>query len=567
MSLLAETKTKREVGMSNVNEYLRGNVKEISQKNVHVAPEIPEKKLNNAITAFKYEGNPRSVVALYDDTLLGSGKDGILFSGEKVIYRASFTEPVHIEFKDIKSARKSKIESNDVVVVEKVDGANIVIKTTLECNYDKLAEVIQRASTDFDEHAEEVQYVPLEAMSEKLKVAYLKVIIGMTYADDGEMDPKELAEILLLVTRLNFKPESRLEIRSYMTSVDNLIDAGELLAIIDSECPPGQQHNVHVSLTKDLISTHLSTGGKSLADFDFLNKYKSLLSVSQGEIEMAEQAIQADRQLLNDDTDDDLIVASLKALAAKAAAVGTPIAAIYLSGSVVGLSAAGLTSGLAALGFGGMLGLSGMTAGIGVAVLIGVGAYMGVRKLTGADEVARSAKREMMLNQVIRQTQKTISLLIDDINFIISQLNAALASASSQSAQIRKLMQMMTALTGAGAVLSERSDLAQRSVTKIHCARYLDTNKLRLLTQEPTKVEIGQYIASFYEEQEVQEERDGTKTTVKKMCLKKNISTTDLRSLSEAFEAVGYFNASDVIAGTANDLKNKAKEKLSGFFS
>ncbi|MDP2229233.1 MAG: hypothetical protein Q8J78_17345, partial [Moraxellaceae bacterium] len=66
--------------MSNVNEYLRKSAKTISQKNVHVAPEIPEKKLNNAITAFKYEGNPGSVVAIFDNTLLGSGKDGILFS-------------------------------------------------------------------------------------------------------------------------------------------------------------------------------------------------------------------------------------------------------------------------------------------------------------------------------------------------------------------------------------------------------------------------------------------------------------------------------------------------------
>lgn len=553
--------------MSNVNEYLRNNVKVISQKNVHVAPEIPEKKLNNAITAFKYEGSPRSVVALYDDTLLGSGKDGILFSGERFIYRASFTDPVHVSFKDIKEARKGKKESDDVVIVETHSGSQIVIKTTLDCDYDKLAEVIQKASVDFDEHVEEVQYIALEAMSEKLKVAYLKIIIGMTYADDGEMDKKELAEILLLITRLSFKSESRFEIRSYMTSIENLVDTRELIAVIDAECPPGQQHNVHVSLAKDLISTHLSTGGKTLSDFDFLNQHKSLLAISQGEIEMAEQAIRTDRELLNDDADDDMIVASLKALAAKAAAVGTPLAAIYLSGSVVGLSAAGLTSGLAAMGFGGVLGISGMTAGIGVAVLIGVGAYVGVRKLTGADEVAKSAKREMMLNQVIRQTQKTISLLIEDINFLIAELNKALAFASSQEVKIRELMQMMTALTAAGAVLSERSDMAQRSVTKIHCARYLDMNKLRMLTQEPTKVEIGQYIVSFYEEKELQEERNGENIAVKKMCLKQNVSSPDLRSLSEAFEAVGYFSASDVVVGAANDLKNKAKDKLSGWFS
>jgi hypothetical protein len=63
-------------------------------------------------------------------------------------------------------------------------------------------------------------------------------------------------------------------------------------------------------------------------------------------------------------------------VAASLASVGVPVGAVAVSGSVFGLSAAGITSGLAALGMG-----LGMVPGIGVAVGIGVGAYFAVKWL------------------------------------------------------------------------------------------------------------------------------------------------------------------------------------------
>ena len=74
-----------------------------------------------------------------------------------------------------------------------------------------------------------------------------------------------------------------------------------------------------------------------------------------------------DEQILAGQISDSQIANHAKTLAAKASAVGMPIAAVYLSGSVVGLSASGITSGLAALGLGGVLGLSSMVTGIGTA--------------------------------------------------------------------------------------------------------------------------------------------------------------------------------------------------------
>jgi hypothetical protein len=272
--------------------------------------------------------------------------------------------------------------------------------------------------------------------------------------------------------------------------------------------------------------------------------------------------------MLRDDMTDDQIVSALKLLSAKAAAVGTPLAAVYLSGSVVGMSAAGLTSGLASLGMGGLLGMSGMMTGIGVAVLIGVGTYAGVRKLTGANEINRSKRRELMLNEVIKQTQLTISLVMKDINFITGKLNEYIQAHVAQDEKIKKLMGLMVQMTSAGTVLTDKSSSAQASANKLRCAQYLDEGKLKALTREPTKAELYDFILGFYEEREIAvASKDEKKQIVTKLVIKSDKSSQELESLARAFEATGYFNVSDILKGTAADVAGKARDKLSGLFS
>lgn len=560
--------------MASINTYLRENLAAISKKNMTVAPEIPEKKLNNAVAAFGYTASVANVVGLYDNTLFGSGKDGLFFTGEQMIYRATFSEPVSIPFANMTSAEymellsgKNNDKSEPCVRIRCKDGVQVDLKSLMDCDYKKLASVVQGALSGFDEFKEERQIVPIEDMGEELKVAYVKVLVNMAYDNDGVIDAKELAEILLLMTRIDLQPASRMHLRAYIADKAGLEPMQELIGIVDSHCPDGQIKSVHISLVKDLINTYLSTEGGEVKDFAFFNRHRTLLQVSDAEIELAVQAIMLDRQLLREDVSDDQIVATLKTLSAKAAAVGTPLAAVYLSGSVIGLSAAGMTSGLATLGMGGVLGMSSMATGIGVAVLIGVGTYAGVRKLTGVDELTRFKRRELMLHEVLKLTQTTIGMLVEDINFITVSLNQALAAQGVQDEKIRRLAVVLQQLSGAGTVLTGSSNTVQASSAKLKCAGHLDENKLRTLTREATKAELFAYIREFYEERVLEEEKDGQKHSVTKLVLKPGRSNKELEELARAFEAVGYFKVGDVLKGAASDVADKAKEKLAGLFS
>lgn len=558
--------------MSNINVYLRENLGAISVGRVSIAPNIVEKKLNNAVKSFGYSGSVSNIVALYDNTMFGSGKDGLIFTGEQVIYHAPFSDPISITYSSIISAnysvtatgsKKDKIEA--AVEITKQDGSKLIIKDLQDCDYKKLAEVLQITISEFNEYKEEKQLIPINEMSEPLKIAYIKAIINMAY-EDGIIDDKEFAEILLLMTRLELSTESRFSLRAYMASTDEVSPLEQIIEQIEAECPDGQIKSLHISLTKDLINLYFSTGGASIQDFTFLQKNRHLIKVTDDEIDLTLMAIQNDHNMLNEDFTDDQIVSSLKLLSAKAAAVGTPLAAVYLSGSVIGMSAAGMTSGLASLGMGGLLGMSSMATGIGVAVLIGVGAYAGIRKLTGANELTRSKRRELMLNEVIKQIQSTISLLIQDINYITVKLNEYILTHGTQDAQIKKLMSLMSQMTGAGTVLTGKSNSAQSSATKLRCAQYLDENKLKSLTQEPTKMDLYNLIINFYEERVFTEEKEGETREITKLVIKKNQSTKDLENLAKAFEAIGYFKVADVFIGAAADVAGKTKDKLAGFF-
>ena len=68
--------------MSNINVFLRDNLSKLSEKRAYIAPNIPDKHLNNLVKSTKYSGSIDSVVGLLDITVFGNGSDGLLFTGE-----------------------------------------------------------------------------------------------------------------------------------------------------------------------------------------------------------------------------------------------------------------------------------------------------------------------------------------------------------------------------------------------------------------------------------------------------------------------------------------------------
>lgn len=546
--------------MQNINLFIKDNVKTIG-KDVYITPEIPEKKLNNAIKAYKCESFYESILAIYDDTVFGSAKDGLVFTGEKMIHSdGKLTEYIYSEIQSVEYVRdvsvndKGKEKVLEYVKIIMNDDTEHKFKVTLSSsfNYDKFAEFLNKIVTEFEDYEEEDQLKEMADMPNELKVAYLKIIINMTFIDDEEIDEKELAELFLLMTRLELDKESRFEVRAYITEIshENLISVENLLEIIKNNSEVSHYQSLMISLAKDLINTYFSTNDTMSRDFAFLDKYKDLFELSDAEVDLAYDTVENDYKLLKEDLDDDAITKNAKELASKAAAAGAPLAAVYISGSVIGMSAAGITSGLATLGMG-----MGMTGGLAVIGIIGVLSYKGVKHLTGANELDKYKTRELMLHEVIKQTQKTISLIIDDVNYIVQKLNDTILNHADQTEKIKKLTYMVAQFQGALKSVDNKSNVYQNSANRLQSPKILDNERLKSLTEEPTKKPLYDFVIENYELKTV--EIDNEK--VKRFVLKENVKTEILDKMAEIFKALGYFDMDNI-------LKSKASGMLKGIF-
>lgn len=560
--------------MKNINTYLKESLSKVG-KNIFISPNISEKKLNNAVKACKIPEEYNYVIAIYDNSLFGSAKEGIVFTGEKLVYKSLLTEPITVFYNQIVSAEyiekitvndKGKEKKEEFIKIELNDSTLIKLEKLIDCNYSELALILNSLDEKFEAFSNENQFIALADMSEKIRINYLKIIVNMALSNDGKVDSKEFSEIFLLMTRLKFTKEMRSQIREYMSNGNSVISVDDLLSGIDLNCVSSHNKSIKISLVKDLLNINYSINSGKDNSCQFLDLHKKSFGVTDDEISLILKAIENDYSILNEDISDSMIAKNIKELSAKAGAVGVPIAAVYLSGSVIGMSAAGMTSGLATLGLGGILGFSSMATGIGVAVLIGVVSYKGIKHITGANEIDKYKTREIMLNEVLKQTQNTITILMEDVNLITEKLNELIKKQQllkdKASITIETLLERQRELqkiistelklySDSGIELNRKQDKIVTNKSKISCPNILDINKLENITSEPSKKDAYNQILSYYEESFTEEANNkNTGKTVLK--LKDNISVKDLETLAQIFQALGYF---DTLSSITSSVK------------
>lgn len=553
--------------MQNVNEYLRENLNKVGG-NIYIAPNIPEKKINNAISEFKYNSDINSVIALYDNSLLGNSKEGLLFVGSGFFIKTKDLIK-KVDFLEIKKASLSQ-EGSVVIMLNDENFISIPKMTSSKFSAEALVNIVNEVVNNFDSFEDAQQNVAIENMHEDLKISYMNIMVRMTLDDDGVIDDKEVSELLLLMTRLKLTSESRNKVRASIAYPEDISSVDELLKSIEQKAPIGQLRNLHISLYKDLVNIHSSSKEKFNDQFSFLINILPKINITEEDKGIIKQAIQNDRAVLEDETTDSEIVENMKKLSMNAAAVGTPLAAIYISGSVMGLSAAGITSGLATLGMGGLLGMSGMVTGIGVVVLLGVGTYHGLKKVTGTDVIAKHEKRRLMLNEIIKQNQEAISLLMKDINDIVTQLNDAMQSNYSNKENITKLVEMLKTMSKGGKALGDLKDSVQSQVYKSRCPTILDSNKLNELTTSPSMQHYRTFILEHYHQTMAKkkiksETGEESYEEFEVLTLNKNMNVDDAEELMQVFDIVGYFNTSDVLSAKTRSGATKLKNVFTSY--
>lgn len=269
-------------------------------------------------------------------------------------------------------------------------------------------------------------FMAIEALPDGAKLAYIEAIMWLVHHDDGTIDSREFGELRLLMTQLGFSGELRRRTLTMLDDAHNLV-LDQVLDKMKRQVPAGAERLISLSLIKDMVRIFNSANGDGAIESPQIAQARELLDVDEEQLQLIHDAAKFERDVFSGSVSSDDLQKSAEGLAAKAAAVGVPIAAVYMSGSVVGLSAAGMTSGLAALGLGGVLGLSSMATGVGVVVLLGIGVYSGIRRVVGGNKEKADAQfRDLMLQEVLRNHQKAIATLGEDLADLAQRIRRTL---------------------------------------------------------------------------------------------------------------------------------------------
>lgn len=559
-----------------VESYIKNNIKKLGNK-VYVVPEIPEKKLNNAILSIAPNINQQYVLALIDSTVFGSAKEGLIFTGEGIYKKYSFEKRQEYRFENIIKAEyqvtkinknNGKVEEKEHIFLQMNDNSKIELSSCymMNVNYQELVKLINGV---INEAGEDKQYVatlqnlPLESMDNDIKDAYIKIICNFAYSDDNEIDSKEYSEIISLIVRINYNSDNRLKIRKYMCDVLECENTEDLIQYLNNNVPEGSLDVIKKSLIKDMIYIYkIKNNIDRWKENSFIVNLQQEFNIEDNQVEVMIRAIKNDEETLSMRKNDKEVEKAMKDLVAKAGAVGVPLAAIYFSGSVVGMSAAGITSGLATLGMGGVLGFSGMVTGIGVVVLLGIGAYKGIKRVTGISDLENNKQREIMLQSIIKNSQKSLDYLIEDVNEISTILMNEMAKGVESSIKIKKLSALLSMMSKGAKEVNTKINYAEKESIMTHLPSKLDITRLNELTNGPTKQKLREYIMACYNEQEFNSNGENYIEFI----LNDKLSLNEFENLYSYFEEIGYTNVSDAALasakGAAKNLVKNVRGKL-----
>jgi len=541
-----------------IKENLSNNIKgaRSTTSKVHIAPDISEKVLTNAVKSTKELIEKEYYLGIIDTSLTGSGKEGIYLSGEKIVIKELMEQPHEIYFKDIEGIttqnRVKKEKNYDYNVIKLKNGSSYSISEMLSnyINANLFEEFIDQIIelNEENDFIETNQIIPLEDLDEEIKTIYVKILCNYAYSNDNIIDSSEYADIVSFIARINMDSEHRVELRSYMSDVNMVEDTFELVEQLSERCGNIDFGIIKMSLLKDLIALYaIEHGEEELIHDKFILTMADELDINSNELHVFLDTHKYNQSILEKRLNDSDIKKTIKDISSKAASVGVPMAALYLSGTA-GVSAIGMTSGLATLGMGGLLGFSSMFTGVGVLALLGITSYQGMKKLTGLNDEKNNKHRELMLQEIIKNNQKSLQYLIEDVNTISSKLINEIKSGEQNSKKIEKLGNILRSISKGSEEVANRVDHYESENVLTKAPQIIKKDKLYELSSNEDQMIYRDKIMQCYSEE------DGV------LKLKYNISRNDADELLGSLSQLGYFNLTDNASAT---VKSTAKNLFS----
>lgn len=279
----------------------------------------------------------------------------------------------------------------------------------------------QKASTEMFEQFEQSKKskgeLDLSQIDEETRLAFYGALFAIAEAD-GSIDKEEIELAFSIINLENMSNEAKRKVQSYIIQAPPLSECLHKVSNADE--------GLRFGLMVNLVDTAWANDELDDAEKELIALAQQELQVSDQQLAAIETFVHKMREIRLRGIDDNIAADSIKQATAGLSAVGVPLAAVWFSGSVIGFSAAGITSGLAALGA--MVGIGGMIPGIGVAILAGSGLYIGVNHLLDTGD---KKKKKQLQNEKERKAQLVIQNMHDAMGQLIEKISELTEKANS----------------------------------------------------------------------------------------------------------------------------------------
>lgn len=551
------------MGLSS-EDVIKQKLKDFERDGVFIAPftekNYSEKKLINACKTYGNNVDPMTVVGFVDTTILGSGKEGILFTGKEVFYKVAFGDVGSVKFDEVEKAEyieqeitdsKGKVKKDTKVNVTYKNGEDKTINQIDEYNNKLFADVLIGISEEAEVIDSTEQLVTLNDLGDEVITIYLKMIMNYLKEDDGIIDSTEYKELIGLMTRLNIKQEVANQLRVYRLETGISEPSDDLIKQFVSKIPNGSKEIICQSMVNDLLVIRKEIIDDWKGNKDFI-RYKELLDVSDEQVEFFIRKLKQDQAIIAEKIDDNTIKKTANELIAVGGAAGVSLAALTVTGGV----STGVWGGLLTLG---MASTGGMIIGLAAIAGAGYASYKGIKYLSGTSEIEKYGIRMSMLQEKIKQLQLSQNFLLEDINWTSTQIAELIKDKETIMANFEKIQILVKTsknLQKSSEEVTSDEKVNTREVLLSQLPDVLDESRCNeLLSRTRYEKTFKEFIYNYYEKKE------------EVYNLKEEIATDILEKLVGVFSQIGYYDTAKSLAAQGSLLKKKGVETIKGLLN
>ena len=415
-------------------DFFKEKLEEMSKRDdstakYYIAPDIPDKILINAVNKITPGIDASKILCVYDTTVMGSGKAGIVFTGSH-LYIKGIGFKKDIDLKDLKDVQNLSEKHTDnkgrettsyytILSFENQEDIEIQSYNIDGKGYELLAILLPEFLYCVDEIDDKSHhYNFLSELGDEIIYDYLSIVCAYLKSDDGIIDAQEYKELISLMSRIKVSKELADKLRENRLNIDTeVLSFEEYVKKLSEEMRKEKRDTctLYQSLFKDLLLMKKGSMSEWKEDAS-LCQLKELLDIKDEQVEVFIRSIELDDKIINERLEDNQVKDLTNEIIAIAGGAGVTLAALAVTGGV----STGIWGGLFALG---AMSSGGMLLGLAAIGGLSYGAYKGIKYFSGTSELEKSGIRITALQESIECNKRSVTYIIEDVNYLTRKVS------------------------------------------------------------------------------------------------------------------------------------------------